>query len=669
MELPRSMDPGTRTHRGWDVNVPLQLLDDRLELVLPFPENGRERSWLIASLKKSDALGKQKPPLPYKIVIKHGQLPLDLVKGYVLEWEGREEHPRLYATREDIPTIRQYVLKNRQADAALGYLATGDEKLGRKLADGMLARLQGLVDRFLKQPKWAHRGDAPHRTWHQLKRVINFIDAIMDAPFLSERERRIMRAQLAFVAYQFASPDVLSPERGWSANPNMTCDFYVGLGELACLLRSHPLSQKWFERAKQEIELDLETWAGPNGGWLEAPHYFVPSIEAIISLSIASEHSGFKSFRYDSRLKQTMLYFARLLTPSDPDVKNYHLVPAVGNTYHGETSCLPGWMAKLWAERDCAYSEEMQWAWHQQGLPRHIAIGSLRAVSLELYDFLFLDPSLPQKAPDWQTEYYPAIGVVFRSAFRTGRETYMLFRHGPFAEHWDHDEGSIILYGKGKPLVRDWSYNPYTPDAWLHNRVVNNHSNGRGSWDEWSAVQLFARLGHADYVRERQIVEAGREGPITFRSYKREWPFRQREPNADLLWQGQILFVKDDAPTEPSYFMLGDSTSGETWMEWCLWVVSDGPLDISTNPVKVKGKYDVDMDVYFSLPEAPELHTLHAEQKGLGPKISQELIHFAQRAGAPVLTVLYPYVRGREKPPTYERMPMVSFWRATSART
>jgi len=650
MPLPRSMSPWVRTNRALDVHVPLRFADGKLELAFPFPPHGRARSWMIAALRTQEALPAQRSSLPHRLLMKYGLLPLNQVKDYVLEWAATEEHPRLYVSADETERIRQARSRDKEKSRVLQLLAGGDEALGKQMAQQAVKDVQGFVDRFTGKSGPMPRGQVTVGMGaHQL---INKVDAVLGSAFLTDRQRAVMRAQLAFVGYRLESPDLCSPERGWSANPNMTAAWYSALGKLACLISSHPHAQRWFQRGYEEIRLELDTWVGPGGGWLEAPHYMTVSLDGIVPMAIAARRCGFADFLYDPQLKKTMSYFARISTPPDPDAGGLRLLPAVGNTYHGETSCQTGWMAVIWRERDPDYAREMQWVWTQQGQPMHGCIGG-GSPGLQGYRYLYLDPALPMQPPRWGSELFPAVGAVLRSAFPGDRETYMFFRHGPFAEHWDHDEGSFILYGKGSPLVRDWSYNPYTAHPWLHSRVVNNHSYGDASWNEGAAVQAFVRLGHVEYVRGRQETAPGPEDPIKFRSFKGEWPFRQRQPNGRLFWEREILFVKENDPARPSYFVLADTTHGKTWMEWCLWVCAAAPLNVSTNPIKVTGQHDVDMDVFFAAPRRRRLHTLHAEQDGLGPKISQELIHLAQRAGTPVVTVLYPYVRGREQPPRF----------------
>lgn len=648
--LPRSMDPFTRCNRQLDINVPLRVEAGRVELAFPFPRNGRARSWMIAALDANRDLQGARPAPPLQLFIKHGQIPLDQVKDYVLEWPGTEEHPRLFATKADLPRLRQRKTFAGADNDGLRYALTSDKGLGQKLAKEARGRLQAYIYGFTRywitpKRRFEHRGQP--RDSHEVHEILNRLDPVLTAPFLTAEDRRIMRAQAAFIAYRLVSEDIHSPARGWSANPNMVATWYSPVGMLGCMLRSHPEAQNWFDRAYREMRLELDTWAGPNGGWIEAPHYMSVAIDAIVGLGLAARNSGFSDFLYDPKLKLAGRYFARVTTPPDPARGNRRMVPAMGNTYKGETSALPGWFAKIWETRDPAYSAEMQWTWKQQGSMTHLGIGG-PSPAFAQWRGLLLDPALPASAPKWETDYFPAVGVIFRSAFNSGRETYMFFRHGPFAEHFDRDEGSFILFGKGRPLMRDWGYGGgYI--TWQHNRVTNNHSGGGISWDEWAAVQAFAELGHADYARGRQEPETTAETPAA----AADWPFKPNPLNGPMVWERQIMFVRHNDPKEPSYFVIADTTAGKTWMEWCAWFDAAGPLDVAKNPVPVVGRYDVDASVFFASP-AVKRSTMALKRGGIGGPLTQQLLHLAQPAGAaPVVVALYPYVRGEEQPPQF----------------
>jgi len=184
---------------------------------------------------------------------------------------------RLAEGREPLPPTdletgeRQRMLRIASgASSLLKFITTGDQTLGKAIAaelwgDGKTSGfLPAYMSRFTTQKGLAHSGDAPHQDWKTIMPVTNRTDAILDSPLLTPQQKTLIRAQLAFAAYRHESADVLSPERGWSANPNVSCCFYAGLGQLACLLASHPHAKRWFQRSYEELRLDLDTWVGPR---------------------------------------------------------------------------------------------------------------------------------------------------------------------------------------------------------------------------------------------------------------------------------------------------------------------------------------------------------------------------------------------------------------------
>lgn len=55
-------------------------------------------------------------PLPQRYLIKHGDFPLDLVKDYVLDWNGdHDNYPRLFIGKSELPKLRGQ-LKNDPAE-------------------------------------------------------------------------------------------------------------------------------------------------------------------------------------------------------------------------------------------------------------------------------------------------------------------------------------------------------------------------------------------------------------------------------------------------------------------------------------------------------------------------------------------------------------------------
>ncbi len=72
-------------------------------------------------------------------------------------------------------------------------------------------------------------------------------------------------------------------------------------------------------------------------------------------------------------------------------------MPEIGNTYTGERTCLPGWMARIWRDKDPVFAGQMQWMWQEQGSFTKPGIGGLYP-GLMGYSALMFDPSIPVRS-------------------------------------------------------------------------------------------------------------------------------------------------------------------------------------------------------------------------------------------------------------------------------
>ena len=104
----------------------------------------------------------------------------------------------------------------------------------------------------------------------------------------------------------------------------------------------------------------------------------------------------------------------------------------------------------------------MQWVWIQQKRPTWFGIGG--EYSLDYYRDFLIDTIEPDGPPQWGSECFPGSGAVMRHGFPGDRETYLYYIGGPLHQHYDRDQGSITLWGKGRPLCLDWGYNGCAPD-------------------------------------------------------------------------------------------------------------------------------------------------------------------------------------------------------------
>src|SRR5262249_45589872 len=157
------------------------------------------------------------------------------------------------------------------------------------------------------------------RHHNDLASAINLVDAALWTGLITADQKERLRAQTAFLGYALTDPAVISPERGYAANPNMTTATRSALGVTASLFSNHPQSRAWAATALTELSNALTYETGPNGdgGFNEAPHYANVGLDAFIALAIATRRAGLSSteWLYDPRFKGALRWMGHIVTP------------------------------------------------------------------------------------------------------------------------------------------------------------------------------------------------------------------------------------------------------------------------------------------------------------------------------------------------------------------
>ncbi|MBI4024571.1 MAG: hypothetical protein HY360_06290 [Verrucomicrobia bacterium] len=560
---------------------------------MSFPLKHGCRKWLIATLEKDSCLAALKKPddgaalLPQQCLIKHGDFPLNLVKDYVLCWEGeRDNHPHLMLTKKDVARYRESLsnraeierqipglLKGSMRDSAAeqriaAFFATGHAGLGGMLTEAAVERLQERVDIYLKNGALSSAPPIHSPT------AITLADAVLSSDQLSAELRKRLLAQAAFLGYTLDRPDLWSPERGFAANPNMTSSIYGSKAMVAYFIPSHPLAKQWVKDALAELkDNQLDRWTDANGGCLESPHYAMCSYDQFLATFLMTHNAGFADHLYHPKMKKVIEWFGKISTPPDSRIGGFRHLPPIGNTWSNEPTGEFGIIAYLWRDRDPEFAAQMQWMWKQhRSYPEPGIGGSYPA--LAGYRSLLRDPMLPEKPPPWKSELFPETGVILRNKFPCDRETQLHMIAGKNHAHYDMDSGSITLWGKGRILADEFGYyGCVTGDE--HSMVTTPVSNMAGTMK----IIAFAPSDAVDYVKG---VKNG--------------------------WTRQIAFLKEPDPLGANYFVLCDSIATATNATWRLWMTAK---QVTARPqgAVVEGKEDVDMDIFFARPSSVNLKT------------------------------------------------------------
>lgn len=617
----------------WEYRVPIGKSDLTMRMQL----RGLERRWMLFALNKTQALQPQSDAasIPQQLKIKHGEFPLDQLSRASLVWQDTGLiYPRLFAGPAEIAALRatqgtsqnlsrfqrdSYRINTDDLDEYIpAALTTNDPVLRGRLAADAVERLQQTVDLYLRQTQYRTAGHDLSRHYNDVAITLNMLDAALSFGLYTPAEMQRIRGQVAFLGNVLANPIVVSPERGFSGNPNMTSSTRSVLGVLASLIPDHPQARAWADLSIQQISRDLAASGSEQGGWIEAPHYAGVALDSILASALALTRNGLanRSLLQDPKLKGALRWIAHITTPRDPMLQGLRHMPAIGNTYLGEQTSLPGWAAFIWKDQDPAFSREMQWIWREQNFFPRAGIGGLYPGTAGFTRFI-LNATLPAAPPQWGSEVFPETGAVFRAHFPGPQETYLHYIQGPLHQHYDYDEGSIVLWGQGQPLIEEFGYYDRAPAAY-HSRVEDGFTEQTGNEGR---IREFLTSPDGDYLRGER---AG--------------------------WQRQILFVKDTQALGPNYFVLHDTlTHGREGM-WRAWIsTNETPAGIATNSsvLRARGRFNVDLAMFLSEPAARGLtsNSFTVENGASGytkNSITQRSVEFRIPAGGQSTVALYP---------------------------
>lgn len=530
-------------------------------LHVDMPVQGGRRAWLLGTLDAQESVAilaeknRRVAAPPQKLIVKHGDFPLDNVKEFVLDWRGDDlNHPLLHVRQKSLPELKarlkpdpaelrrwvseQPINKYLLEGPIRELLATGDERLAKRMAEQAVEYLQTCTDWYLKQDYLHCPGTAPHMQT-LIVTVLNLIDPVLSTDAFTPESRRRVLAKLAFLGYVVSSSDYWSPERGYTGFANMTSVVALYRAGLGCMLPSHPQAKTWAKQGLDQFRWQLYAWSDEDGGWLEAPHYAMVSLDHMIAGFSMAANAGFDDYAYDPRLKKVFEWFAAIFTPRDSRTGGFRHLPPIGNTYHGEPSGICGVAASIWRERDPDFAARMLWLHEQGGSFGNLGIG-WNFPSMLGYRWLMNQTGLTPKPAAFGSHWFRKTGVVLRNTLQSERETYLHLIAGANHDHYDLDSGSLILYGKGRVLCDDWGYIGRHPDQW-HSQLTSAAASGYANM----SIDAFSPGPSLDYV-------SGRKG----------------------AWQRQIAFSKDADPNGPTFFLLRDTHSADAPATWRLWLTA-----------------------------------------------------------------------------------------------
>ncbi len=608
---------------------------------------------------------------------------LQEVREMVLDWPEGPQHPHLYMDADELAAVHSRKHDPQQIEAHIRLLETAP------IGEGWYVQTRGVAAWLLTgDPRLARRGKLVERLRFQLAQlgvyymknagatVIALYDALMGSDLLTDDNRRLFRAQFAYMAYRMADPGTWSAERGYATgNLNMTVATVMQLGIAGTTIPAHPAAREWMDAAASMLDRTLDEKVSPEGEWPESSaHYAYVANSPLLAFALAAERNGGRDFVNDPRMKRLMLYLAKQYSPPDPrhtepgrDGKA-GVTPPIGRGPAGENFGLHGGYARALAKSDPDLSAQLQWLWNRTGRPTRFTGEVLGG-----WEFVITDPTLPARAPDWEIDIFPRTGVILRNGIGSDAEWWAYYVNEKQFTLAGESGTLALVFARGVPISARFAASYPDREELLLSRVLP--ARGRGTPAERSARfnhkakqrerTATTALPHQQYVAGRYTIDKpwkkdmGQPHPNSY-SFMRilpEWPPVPREGGPGVNWQRQVLFVRADDPAGAGYFVLRDHVSGGQPTMWQWWSVSerlggaaeaanrkrflrDAPGEKTTQATQLPdgprytalGPYGVDIEFYVAEPRDTPRHTLrfgvaHAYQTLLGFKEYQDLLH------------------------------------------
>lgn len=644
---------GQQVWTGASVYDPLELVacevDGRKQLTLTFPLQNGQKLFFLGMLDRQGALPTYGAPHS-RVECLHRQmqcLSLDEYQQMCLDWPGMDQipFPHLMLPAKEVPQVRQRFrewpwLRERfeahvedrffdahdQPDMRIRALPSGDNQppLGSDWGGAYLLtgdvtyaqrarqQIESRIDRWVQELAGigptadALIGISIARPWRAVSITFDFI-AASDA--FSKEERLHLLRKLAFIYEACSTADAWPPpESGIGrGNPNFHSDVVSAKGIAAALLNGHPRQREGMDAAVREMAEYMRNYHFPSGCSREAATYQLAGLNHVLLLAVAVRNAGGRDlFADEPAILRSFDYLAQTQTPPDPR-SGFCMLPTLGHvTVYPWCQTLQvyfAWAARFTAQTNPAFSRRMMAAWKRAG-GMAFSWHDWREGAIWWPAVCLLDVDLPAdncNAP-LASRLYKGLGAILRASHADGTQGYLLVKMGASRGHYDPDEGSLIWYAYGQPLLADFGcqYNPNIECAWLHNRISVNHENEIGT--HFRVLTSVLQPG-MDYL-------CG-EMPIAVTQAWPEWPVRETEFNARLLpgphpippviWRRHVLYLH-----ACEAIVLLDELTGDQPTDWNLQVLAD-EARVTERSAHFRGQQGVDLDVYLAQPPVPDI--------------------------------------------------------------
>lgn len=419
-----------------------------------------------------------------RIHTQHGILPLQTLAGCDLIWE--EEPERLSGFRYPHAVIDRHFA---------GQLPPAEAK--REMMDFLAARVCGF---------WEGSGSAytnPVVTRPLAPEMFRF-EWLSGLGVFTAEERRLVRAQFAFLCHLFASenyyagnasmlpvesPDALDPTLAGMANQNFYTDVITVYGTAGQVFWRHPSADRWRELFRERWHRQLECHMYPgNGVWEESHTYYHHVLHTILPLLLRRRDDGAGDEFATPALQRLVGGEISQLTPRDAFCGDCRHMVVFGD--HGADVERYRYLMREFADAFSPHHPELAgklaWAYRE----------------MKGDEPLRVEPA----APAVRNEYVEGLGVMFRGSSGDGSETLLALRSGAAWGHHHNDDGSIQFYAAGTSMIVDAMFS--RPSAGPKKFAASGHS--RWTLRDAEPVNHFWRFSRG-WVSAMDL-----DGPLAF---------------------------------------------------------------------------------------------------------------------------------------------------------
>ena len=488
-------------------------------------------------------------------------------------------------------------------------------------------------------------------------------EIINDPQQLTAADRAQLRHLAAYQAYLINSPEAFPWGTGAHlGNPNMSIMAINARVYASQIIHDHPQFVSWGQWSLGFLKEYVNRYTRDSGAAYECPHYTLEvTLKQMADANALLLAGGIGDALSTDRFKNGIRFTFNWLLPPDLRFSGKRMVMPVGNTSYSTYSPeLATQLVNLFKEGDPELAGQVQWAANQT-LPDDKQL----KITTE---------SMPPLGSTWVKDY----GVFMRHGFGTPYETYFHMLAGNCLGHYEQTDHLVYtLYAKGQPINLHFGngYFPWLCRPWLRNGIAVDHRTS------WAYERLFAKVNTAAFMPATEYAHASLdmdellppcgEYPVDYGKKDPnppDWSHPEKMPL--MTWHRQILFVKDQDPKGPNYFVVRDTFDGKPTKttEDSFWFLAND-LTRQGDVFHVDGQLPVDLDVFVNCPTNPPVaapppsyshwQSFTSRKDDLkyypgGKRAETQLaLRLKQPAGGGYFVVLYPRLKGLDPAATY----------------